>query len=403
METLVRRVVFAVRLSFKLLLYGCSHLVPRNETTWVFASGHGNTFTGNTKYLFLYANRQPDEVRPIWIDRDEQVVSLLREEGYEAYHGGTLVGKYFLLRAAFCFLSHDVVFWPYSGGCTIVQLWHGNALKKMGWDKADRLPLAERLFNKYVMFDWDRFLVTGSGTPAETFMSAFDLGREQLLVGGYPRNDGLFGAFEGEKTDTSADDEAVERRYERIERLHKRATVIAYTPTWRRAFEESDGRAITGARLGLRRLDELLRAENAYLLCKYHPQSTVDIDTDSLDRIIVLPSEFDIHPALKNVDMLITDYSSLLFDYLLLDRPILFYPFDRASYETTRGFYFEYDDVTPGPTATTPDELHECIAQFLGGHDGFADARSEVRRTFYAHTDGNASRRVYETIRRQSG
>lgn len=381
----------AFRYLVAFFLRGFSMIVPKTNI-WVFTAGRGDSFTGNSKYFFLYCNRYYDDIRPIWISRDETIVRMLRSEGYQVLSADSFLAKYCLLRAKVKYISHSNQFWAYSGGCETIQLWHGNALKKMGFDKDTKWPFLVRLHRRIVSYNWEYFCVTSRNDPVQTFCSAYRQRPEQMLVSGYPRNDILFDKIEGFHIGIEND------LYERIRSLANEATIVAYLPTWRRAFGEQTGEPITDTRLDLPTLNRLLVKNDAYLLVKFHPQDEVDLSTNMYDRIIELPTDFDVYPALKHVDILITDYSSIFFDFLLLDRPILFYAFDRETYMKSRGFYFDYETITPGPIAESTTELHQWLEHFFNGDDGFESKRSDIRDRFYENTDGNSSERLVQLV-----
>ncbi|WP_137286135.1 CDP-glycerol glycerophosphotransferase family protein [Halorussus salinisoli] len=369
-----------------------SHLVPRNDRVWVFTADWSGRFAENTKYLFLYAAEQSDGVRPIWIARDREVLETLRARGYEAFHIDDRRGKYAVLRARCVFSSHSIPFWPYVGGAQVVQTWHGNALKRLGRDlELDASPLV-RLYRKYIVRNWNWFVTTGTADALAPFASAFGISDDEVIPSGYPRNDVFFRDVEGA---TVGLDSGV---YDRLRDLSDDATLVSYMPTSRRAFHEDAG-VIDGSRLDVENLNRLLADHDAYLLLKAHPWSDVEIDEDEFDRLVMLPNGIDIYPILPLVDVLVTDYSSIYFDYLLLDRPVVFYSYDLDAYRDARGLYFEYDDVTPGPKATTSEELHEWLDHFLRGEDGFEESRAQVRDRFYRHRDGRASERIYRHVR----
>lgn len=388
---MISKVKTTLRYLVAFLLRGCSMLIPKTNI-WVFTSGRGDSFAGNSKYFFLYCNHHRDDIRPIWITRDETIAETLRSEGYQAFTADSLVAKYCLLRAEVKWISHSNQFWAYSGGCKTVQLWHGNALKKMGFDKDAEWPFLVRWHRRIVSYNWDYFCVTSSNDPVQTFRSAYRQRPEKMLVSGYPRNDILFGDIEGFNIGMNND------QYEWIQSLTSEATVVAYLPTWRQAFGEQAGEPITDTRLDLPALNRLLTKNDAYLLVKFHPRSRTNLSIDAYDHIIELPSDFDIYPALKHVDILVTDYSSIFFDFLLLNRPILFYAFDRRAYEDSRGFYFDYEEITPGPIVESPAGLHRWLEHFLSGSDGFERKRIDIRDRFYEYPDGNTSSRLGQLI-----
>ena len=109
----------------------------------------------------------------------------------------------------------------------------------------------------------------------------------------------------------------------------------------------------------------------------------------------------DINLALKSVDVLITDYSGIYFDYLLLNKPIVFFPFDYDYYKNKdRGFYYDYFDekITPGPKAKNWDEILVLLEDLFNGNDNYITKRIEARKKFNKYNEGNNSERVFREI-----
>ena len=107
----------------------------------------------------------------------------------------------------------------------------------------------------------------------------------------------------------------------------------------------------------------------------------------------------DIYSILPETDFLITDYSSVYFDYLLLNKPIIFAPLDIDQYvENDRALYYNYEDVTPGPKARNWREVVEWIEDILTKSDAHEEERRRVSRMFNAYDDGCSSKRVFDTI-----
>ena len=98
----------------------------------------------------------------------------------------------------------------------------------------------------------------------------------------------------------------------------------------------------------------------------------------------------DIYPFLKHVDLLITDYSSIYFDFLLLDRPIIFFCFDLEDYlAKNRDMYFEYNKVTPGDKARNYAELKTCIIKALKGQDEYSEERRKIKNIMFNYKSEN--------------
>ena len=134
-----------------------------------------------------------------------------------------------------------------------------------------------------------------------------------------------------------------------------------------------------------------------------HPFSN-DYILDQLDNIGMISNNSDIYPLLPLFDCMITDYSSLYMDYLHLMRPILFFPYDKADYETRlREFQFEYDAMTPGPKCFTQGELLDNLQRIFTAPDAYAKERKRLRNLAFSHHDALASARTAEHILRFAG
>ncbi|WP_323191774.1 CDP-glycerol glycerophosphotransferase family protein [Halostella sp. PRR32] len=375
---------FGVLLS--LLAHRLAVLFPRRDDVWAFGSRGGTGFEGNTKYQFLHvANRDDTDVRPVWITEDEDLVSELRDEGYGARRASSLRGIWTLLRAGRVFVTGaltDVPIWP-TGGAEVVQLWHGVPLKRISTDSAAYADasLPDRLAKRYVYRQFDWVTVTSAGV-SEHFASAFRLPLSRMAVTGYPRTDVLWrdvpGAtvgFDGRVLDDIADFDA-ER-------------VVAYFPTYRNDPDRTPASALDFAAL-----DAYLADRDAALLLKFHPADQPDVDLDDFDQIRRLPSDADPYPLLEHVDVLLTDYSSIYFEFLLLDRPVAFYAYDLPAFEEANGLYFEYDEYAPGPVATDFDGLTAALDRCFEDPSADADHRRRVRDEMFDHRDGRSAERV---------
>jgi CDP-glycerol glycerophosphotransferase (TagB/SpsB family) len=358
-------------------LFLVSFVFPRTDTIWVFGAKGGEAFVDNSKYLYLHTVAEREHIRAVWLSRDDDVVLELRKRGYEAYHTGSLRGMWSNLRAGYAFVSHgmpDVNRWC-SAGTTTVMLWHGIALKQIGWDGYKRQRIGEKIKGivKETVFDRYDWFVVPSEAMVEPFSSAFHADPDRILPLGYPRNDVLTGAIE---------DEASDDLYREYRELHENRTTILYTPT----KHPETGHQVTD-HLRLAELDVWLADRDAHLLLKPHPAEPIDLGGGEFSRIIEVPEGIDVYPLLRHTDMLITDYSSIYFDYLLLDKPVVFYPFDLEEYRSTRGFYLDYEEVTPGPMATDFDELLRSIETSLET-DEFAAERRSVRERYLQTSAG---------------
>jgi CDP-glycerol glycerophosphotransferase (TagB/SpsB family) len=297
-------------------------------------------------------------------------------------------------------------------GALKVNLWHGVPLKKIERDiEQPHHPIhqarsgsvfwrvANRTLRPQLTERYDCVLATSAAT-AERFGSAFGVEPAQIITAGYPRTDPLL---------SGAGDGGTARFLTREERAirdelvaHRRAgrRVLLYMPTFRDWNNAADRRIP----LDWESLDATLAARGGVLYCKLHPSDRSGLPAlDHLTRIRVLPSTVDVYPLLGHTDALVSDYSSVFFDYLLLDRPLLFYAYDLEEYQRlSRTLYDRYDAVTPGPRARTPQELERLVSELLGDYDAaaaeFRAERARVRARFFEHADDRSSERLLDEL-----
>lgn len=325
------------------VVYLLTHLVPRDESLWIYGYNQGTSFTDNSKYLYLHANRHCEGTRDVWFSRDERLVAELRREGYEAYRYRSVRGCYLALRAKYAFITHnrkDVPWWL-TGGATVVRLGHGIPFKRYGYDEERRIRQLGRLkLLAYKLFlrNYDYTIAT-SHEQAANVASAMRLPIDRVWVTGLPRMDALF--------DGVADEDVwcVDHSRFTADRPES-GPLLFYFPTWRRnttSFPSADLFA---------EIDRVLDEADATLITRNHPSDS-RLDASEYEHVRSLPPGKDFYPLLKHVDLFITDYSSLFYDSLYRRTELLFFPYDYGEYTTSRSFYYDYFDL-PGTIATEP-------------------------------------------------
>lgn len=377
---------------FYLVVGRLSRLWSRDQQLWVFGARGGTDFVDNAKYLYLWTAGTEPTIRPVWLTKNDSVVETLQKQGYEAYHADSLRGRLLTLRAGVVCITQGLrdLHMGSTAGATLVQLWHGLPLKTIGWDAewADQ-PWPVRRCHRYMADEID--LVTVPSTEAiEPLSSGLGIDPDRFVVTGYPRTAVFASEIEGA---TLTVDDA---RLSGIEDHASDGEIIFYLPTYRgdkgSSFVDAFDTAVVGTQLA---------ASDAHLYIKAHPHEPVTATADH-PHIHWLPSSVDPYLVLPHADVLVTDYSSVFFDYLAVDRPIVFFAYDRSTYAGHRGFYFEYDDVTPGPIVGDSEALAEAlgdaVAAAAGGADPYSAARRRLRSRFCPIPPGNATETVFEVI-----
>lgn len=366
----------SLALTWPLFFFSC--LVPRKKSLWVFIGWHRGhdmeVFADNTKYLFLYIHQHVPNIRAVWLAKDEKLATLLRSRGYEAYNEHSLRGIWYALRAHItvidAFLQRENFRW--SGRSKIVQLLHGRGMKKKAYGEP-QIRQQDHIFSTSIF-------------TQESLSPIFTKGAE-LHVTGFSRNDLFFHSIQD--SEIGIDHEA-KKHLDACRTNGKKA--ILYAPTFRRGQKTAD----LEKTFDLETLPTWLAAHDFELFISLHPKQRDQVRSLHLDHVHFI-EDSDIYPLLSSFSAYILDYSSLFSDILLLDRPMIFYPYDLERYETTEGLSFSYGLYTPGPKALSQTELLHAIEREIT-QDTYAAERERVRNTYHAYTDGNASERIVKIL-----
>jgi CDP-glycerol glycerophosphotransferase len=282
--------------------------------------------------------------------------------------------------------SHTEVDWEKGPGTTYLQTWHGTPLKRVHrdvlWAPEGRLDELDVDIEK-----WD-LLLSPNAVSTPRLRKAFGYDGE-VLESGYPRNDLLsLPAQEQVRAD-------VRRRFG----IADGVTAVLYAPTWRNDEVLLDPDAELPLALDPVAFAAEMGRDHA-LLFRSHYLAT------GRSRVAAAPGVHDVsfHPDINELyaaaDVMVTDYSSTMFDFAITGRPIVFYPYDRDRYgDVVRGFYFELGpDDAPGPVVTTEPELLETLSRLPDTRQAYAERYRAFQRTFTSLEDGHATDRVLERL-----
>ena len=259
-------------------------------------------------------------------------------------------------------------------GVECIQLWHAaGAVKKFGMEDPtfyDRTQSAQKRFQKvYARFDK---VVVGSDSMIPIFKKAFNLKDEQFLKTGIPRTDFFF--------DEVAKADIINTVYRLILRLISKK-VILYAPTFRRG--ELDGQEIG---LEIEKLTSSL-GRDYMVLIRMHPAVNMNYLNTQLSGVLDVSDYPNVNHLLLVTDYLISDYSSIPYEFALLNRPQLFYPYDLDDYAKESGFWSAYEEVVPGPIVQSTDEIIELISR----DDFDLEKISAFSNEWNRYSNGNAS------------
>lgn len=268
---------------------------------------------------------------------------------------------------------------------TVIQLWHGcGAFKKFGMSTAELLFGDNRkVYEKYPFYKNFDLVQVSSKEVIWAYKEAMSIKENNIIKPiGVSRTDIFF-----DKTFIKTAKDKIIKLFPN--RVNKK--IILYAPTFR-------GRVINGKIsdcFDVSRFKEEL-SDQYVLIMKYHPliKNRPVISEDNKDFAIDLSDTFSIEELICISDICISDYSSLIFEYSLFERPLIFYAYDIDEYHDWRGFYYNYEDMTPGPICKTNDEMLSYIKNIENEFD--KQKVIDFKNKFMSACDGNSTNRVLE-------
>jgi len=363
------------------------HIFKINNNRVSFIIINKDKFRGNLRYIYNEMNKRNEHLEYNIISRDEynlsgmnSVSSALRK--IFVLLRLFLVKSYRLAVSRYIFLNDNFLPMAYMDldlESDVVQVWHGpGAFKKFGLSSVtdpDLINLEKRISEKL------DYVVVSSKNVAPFYEEAFGVSEEKVLPLGIPRTDYYFR------------ENNLEKLRDKFENLHpesKNKKIVLYAPTFREnSFHDKD--IIKNFNIDL--FNQEL-GDQYILALRLHPRIN---SADLLDdyNLIDVTNYKDEKELLLLADILITDYSSIMVEYALLNKPIIFYPYDYKYYtHIERGFYFDYKKRVPGPVTCHMEELIDIIK-----NDNFDLNKIEkFTELQFDYFDGNSTKRIVDYI-----
>ncbi|MBC2242877.1 glycosyltransferase [Listeria booriae] len=269
-----------------------------------------------------------------------------------------------------------------SNGTEVIQLWHAaGAFKKFGFSSIGYADSNTESFERAAHKNYSKVVVSSSEI-VPFYADAFDVPEKDVVPLGVPRTDRFFN--EDYKAYIKA---SFLGKYPYL----KGKKIITYAPTFRGGPGERQNFVMN---LNIRRLAEQLGDEYALIL-KMHPSVTRGVGVPfDLQEFAFNMSREDINDVLINTDILITDYSSVVFDFSIMEKPVLFYAYDLENYLGERNFYYDYEAFVPGPIVRTNDEIISAIET----NDFDLDKVRAFKKRFFDDLDGKSAERIVREL-----
>ena len=412
MQTIIKitKKIFTLIINF--LVFISTLIVKKNKNIWLFGSWFGENFSDNSKYLYLYCINNKEKLGlddVIWITNNSDVYKELKENNFKVFKKWSIKGIYFHLKAGYHFICQDTrdINSYFSVRSKRIQLWHGVGFKNIAM--IDQVPEINTLKYKLVyslkllaspgMWYKHIFFSTSEFATKNIFNLSFRLFENKVIEGNYPRNIYL------KEINNNGTKYLNKQQREYIDFINheksKGNTIILYLPTYRNLAQLVSKNEVLPLNISTTaefiNFDQFLGKNNLHFLSKFHFAGDKSI-RDNRNNFSDLPIDLDIYPLLKHIDILITDYSSVYADFLFLDKPIIFYPYDLQTYKNyDKGFLFEYSDVTPGEIVLNIEELKSKIL-YVMKNDNYKEKRDKIRRMYFGENEEDSFESIIRKI-----
>lgn len=269
-----------------------------------------------------------------------------------------------------------------------IMTWHGTPLKKLGLDMDNIFMAKNRGIEKYKASFWTHsrrwdYLVAPNEYSEKIFRNCFDF-KKTMLKTGYPRNDILVNNNNKEYIDKLKD------KY----KIPKNKKIILYAPTFRDDENTAKNKYVFNPHINFDVLYRNLKKDYVFIV-KYHYFITNKVDWTRFKGFIT-----DVNTDIKELyliaDILMTDYSSTMFDYGVLKRPMIFYTYDLDKYAEDRGFYFDFLETAPGPFIYNTEQLVDLLKGGEPDFSAYQDKLFAFHEKFNTWEDGQASVKIMD-------
>ena len=386
---------FIRKINYKISSFG----VKVDEKTLLFCCFNGKSYSCSPKAIYEYMinNDEFKDYKFIWAFLDEKKYkNLEKNKNTSVVKIRTKEYKKCLAKAKYWIFNYKIPDFLYPKKNQIfVQCWHGTPLKRLGCDLEhfdNVLNTIDGIKKRYkIEASKFTYFISPSKFASEKFISAWNLkeiGKENIIVEeGYPRNDFLFNYNEKD----------VQKIRKKLGIENDNRKIILYAPTYRSDQHQTGLGYVYKEEIDFKKMEEKFGKEYL-ILFRPHYFIANSFDFDKYKGFVYNVANIDdINELYIISDILITDYSSVFFDYANLKRPMIFFMYDLEHYKNeSNGFYIDLNEL-PGPIVETQEDLEKLIED-VDFNIGSSKKYKEFNEKYNYLDDGNASKRVIEKV-----
>ncbi|WJJ97093.1 CDP-glycerol glycerophosphotransferase family protein [Algibacter luteus] len=387
MRRILQGLLTVINIGIGFPIYYLSIFFPKKKNLAVIGSSLGNHFADNSKYYYIeYYSKERNDLNLVWITKNRNLVKELKLKGLPAEFLYSIKGFYTALRAQKAYLSHQLqdINGPLIGGATIIQFWHGMPLRKIGyggdWNDNSLSGKTKLFISKWLPYAYYMkcdVLLAPCAKAKDNYIEPFSKSfrdnkiKDNIVLSQQPRTLCFKDSYNLNKNYFPEADKLLELR-------KNYNGIISWLPTQRKLFNKTILDVIKDSGLDLGKMNEYCKNNKSIFVIKAHflDFNLLKDITKEFKNVLVYPYS-DPYPLLKFTDVLITDYSSVFFDFLLLNRPIVFMCHDLVEYTRRVNFYYDFLGLDIGTVCKTWESTVNVISDILKNHDEFVERRKE--------------------------
>ncbi|MDA3910784.1 MAG: CDP-glycerol glycerophosphotransferase family protein [Bacteroidales bacterium] len=390
----LERLISVVTIIFGwLLIVPVSLLVPKKKGLYILIGRDASYYSDNTKYFNNYLLNLPyQNAHFVFETKNPATQSIPNAVFYPSWRA-----VFLLMRADYLIVDTSTWFYNFKSFFAIkaakIQLWHGVSSKKIELDTDQFTKSKWRFFRKCYgilrgqIVRYELIASTSDYYSEHLYKNAFR--HKSILPIGQSRNDIFFREL-NDVDFINADKLLLDRLIKQPE--NEKTKIVLYTPTYRTHLSMNF--------IDFARMNQFCQDNKLLLVLKYHILSPVPY-TENLSNVFIYDKSKDVYPLMKICDAMITDYSSIYIDYLLTNRPVIFFIPDFEAYQKQEvGLRTDFYQTAPGEKCINQIELETALKACFNGKDNYQAARKDILNLSFTYQDGKSSERLFTLLRK---
>jgi len=377
------------------------YFLPKNRNKVIIGSMYGGYYGDNSRHIYEWILENRKDLDVVWITKSKKVYKSLKSEQRPVLFANSLLAIFHLFTSKVGLFSnslYDIALHPNLVPPTInlIALRHGRSVKKIRFAREKHKLSQQEKYERKRESDRISYVISTSEFISDIQEKCLLVGREKHAVTGYPRNDEIYSPSHQSK-----------QEWKKFLNGLNPDKVVLYGPSWRHGRDRT--RFFPFDDFDPNKLKEFVELNNVLLLLRPH-RNEFEKSTSLVEFLrglsnlspnirLCMHDEFaDVNTLLPFVDVLISDYSALYHDFLLLEKPMIFIPYDYDEFKEQNGFLYDYFKYLPGPNIDSFKMFISEMKKAIVYEDGFDEKRKKLRDKIHTYQDAKSCKRVVDLV-----